>query len=165
MVAIQKRELYIHYMSTLDKNLNRSGVPSRIESVNITTTQKKARRLIQLDSHNFEPEIGSEAVNASHPHSEEDLDNRPVSPHQRDTNNLNFLAQEQLKEIMSHQENQDEIELPQCYETIGKDLKHVKPTFLAEEGYSMSTSEIEFMNQKKLTYTMKVIEQIEDSFR
>ena len=165
MVAIQKRELYIHYMSTLDKNLNRSGVPSRIESVNITTTQKKARRLIQLDSHNFEPEIGSEAVNASHPHSEEDLDSRPVSPHQRDTNNLNFLAQEQLKEIMSHQENQDEIELPQCYETIGKDLKHVKPTFLAEEGYSMSTSEIEFMNQKKLTYTMKVIEQIEDSFR
>ena len=105
MVAIQKRELYLHYMSTLDKNLNRSGVPSRIESVNITTTQKKARRLIQLDSHNFEPENGSEVVNASHHHSEEDLDSRPVSPHQRDTNNLNFLAQEQLKEIMSHQEN------------------------------------------------------------
>lgn len=92
-------------MSTLDKNLNRSGVPSRIESVNITTAQKKSRRLITLNSHSFEPEIGSDVVNPSHPHSEEYIDSRPVSPHQRDTNNLNFLAQEQLKEIMSHQEN------------------------------------------------------------
>ena len=102
MVAIQKRELYLHYMSTLDKNLNRSGVPSRIESVNISAQKKPRRRIITLGDHTFEPEIGSDVVNASHPHSEEDFDSRPVSPHQRDTNNLNFLAQEQLKEIMSH---------------------------------------------------------------
>ena len=82
-------------MSILDKDLNRSGVPSRIESVNIKTAQKKPKRLITLNSmHNLEPEIGSDVVNASNPHSEEDLDSRPVSPHQRDTDNLNFLAQE-----------------------------------------------------------------------
>ena len=81
MVAIQKRELYLHYMSILDKNLNRSGVPSRIESVNITSAQKKSRRVITLGDQSFEPEAGSDVVDASHPHSEEDENSRSVSPH------------------------------------------------------------------------------------
>ena len=58
------------------------------------------------DQEFYHSKAGSDIGNASAKESQQDDDgNKPVSPRQRDTINLQKLAEEQLQEIISYQEN------------------------------------------------------------